>query len=100
MFSNSGSAASCVSKYRPAVPLVVVSSQPVTVSQACLVFGQQGLLVQESDMQDLSQVDTMIARAMQWAQARGMFTPGHRVVVLHGTNTLDTDNTALLKIIE
>lgn len=40
--SDSGEAANLVTKYRPTVPLVVVSSQPPVISQRELHFGQVG----------------------------------------------------------
>ena len=40
VFSDSGEAANMVTKYRPTVPLVVVSSQPPTITQREVYFGQ------------------------------------------------------------
>ncbi len=40
--SDSGEAANLVAKYRPPVPLVVVSAQPPVVSQREVFFGQVG----------------------------------------------------------
>jgi pyruvate kinase len=48
--SDSGEAAAVVTKYRPNVPLVVVTSRATVASNSALRFGQQGLLVSQEEI--------------------------------------------------
>ncbi|GFH12677.1 pyruvate kinase, partial [Haematococcus lacustris] len=97
--SNNGQAAAVVSKYRPAVPLVVVSTRASTLSQCCLTFGQLGFPATESDLADLGGAEALVARVRAWAADQGLYKPEQRVLVMHGTVTLDAEHTALIQMV-
>ncbi|KAF5842974.1 pyruvate kinase [Dunaliella salina] len=99
VFSDDGQAAEVVSKYRPAVPLMVVTSKAPVAFRCSMVFGQVGHLVEAEEMHlEVSKASEVVKRVLCWAEGRGLCKKGQRSTILHGTNELDTSNTALISI--
>jgi len=98
VISDSGEAANVITKYRPSVPLVVVTSKPTVQAQCNLCFGQRGLLVEVEAIQ--GETEPLIKRAVDWARQSGLFTGSQRAAIMHGTDTADTEKSAILNIID
>jgi pyruvate kinase len=100
VFSDGGQAAAVVTKYRPAVPLVVVTSQPHTVSQCCLGFGQVAFEVGQGELDSMTKKDELIKKILAWGLECKLYSAGQRVVMLHGTTCLDAENSALIAMLD
>ena len=114
VISDSGAAADVISKFRPNVPLIVVTSLPNVAAQACLHFGQRGFLVTERDFNMGgsasgalgSKGGLLVNRAIEWAVQQGILvkTPGEmaRVAVMTGYIGADTavDSNAVVSVLE
>ena len=96
--SDDGEAANIVTKYRPNVPLVVVSSQASVAAQCSVNFGQRGLLVDPAAMS--GKAEALVARAVEWAKTQGIYKPG-RIAVMHGGHGgADITDTAMIQIVD
>ena len=91
-----GEAARLVSKYRPRVPCIIVTNNAVLSRQVNLSFGQYALLV--DDLGDISNIDALLGRAVQFARDRGLFTGG-AVVALHGQTEPGTSSKTVTRIL-
>lgn len=106
VFSDSGDMASLITKYRPQVPLLVVSSRAPVVLQCELAFGQFGHLTSEDVMQgDPATLDTALAQALETAKKLRLCPRSSRIAVIHGTSSLDVapdapSNSPMMKILE
>ncbi|GLC61308.1 hypothetical protein PLESTB_001741900 [Pleodorina starrii] len=101
--SDSGEAANIVTKYRPPVPLVVVSSQAPVVAQRELHFGQFGYLAPDSVVHgDVSDVRGLVAGVAAFTQAKGLCGDGTtlRVAVMTGSASMDVVNNAIVQILD
>jgi len=64
-----------------------------------IVFGQVGHLVEPGELQlEVGNASEVVKRVLCWAEGRGLCKKGQRSTILHGTNELDTHNTALMSI--
>ncbi len=77
-------------------PQVSCSKRVITHSH--LVFGQVGFQVNESEM-ELGNADALLSKLVAWAVEQGLCQKGERVLVMHGTVTLDTEKTAQIKVL-
>jgi pyruvate kinase len=114
VISDSGAAANIVSKFRPNVPLIVVTSQPNVAAQACLTFGQKGYLVPERDFNMGGSASgalghkggLLIQGAIEWAIQQGILVKVEgvvsRVACMTGYSSADTatDSNAVVSLIE
>ncbi|GLI64206.1 hypothetical protein VaNZ11_007398 [Volvox africanus] len=101
--SDNGEAANVVTKYRPPVPLVVVSSQQPVVSQRELHFGQFGYLAPASVVHgDVAQVRGLVAGVAAYTQSKGLCGDGTtlRVAVMTGSASMDVAYNAIVQILD
>ncbi|GFR42123.1 hypothetical protein Agub_g2966 [Astrephomene gubernaculifera] len=109
-FSSTGYASRMVSKYRPAVPQIVVTDSAVVARQAAVVFGQYALLV-ESLRGILSSggsmagsmaadVDALLVRAATFAREQGLWDGSGTAILLHGRDTLSADRQPVLRAVD
>lgn len=91
--TTSGSTARLVSQYRPAVPIVGVTTIPETYRQLALIWGVQPCLVSEVGDTE-SMMDTTIAAA----QAMHAVKLGDRVVITAGVPVNSPGTTNLIKV--
>ena len=75
----SGATARRVAMHRPSRPIIAPSPQLSTCRQLALVWGVQPLLVEQ-----FADTDTMIATAVNAAQARGLVEEGDLVIITAG----------------
>lgn len=106
VFSDSGDMASLVTKYRPQVPVLVVTSRESVAMQCELVFGQFARVVGEDAMRAApSTLEGVLGEALTLATQMRLCTPGSKIVVVHGTSSLDVapdspSNSPVIKILE
>jgi pyruvate kinase len=94
--SDGGLAASGVAKYRPPVPVVVVTTSAVTAADSCHSFGLLPHVV--ASMAD--GLATLVAGALQTAERAGAFKPGSGPIVLvHGIGEPCGDEDPMLRLI-
>ncbi|EFJ51783.1 hypothetical protein VOLCADRAFT_120419 [Volvox carteri f. nagariensis] len=101
--SDNGEAANIVTKYRPPVPLVVVSSHQSVVSQREVYFGQVGYLVPETVVHgDIAEVRGLVAGVAAFTQSKGLCGDGTtlRVAVMTGSANMDVVYNAIVQILE
>lgn len=95
--SDSGEAARVVTKYRPSVPVVVITSRPNIAANCALIFGQRGMLIEADALKGTAA--SLTARAVEWAKSQGIYKPG-RIVVMHGgSKGADISNSAMIEIL-
>jgi|LauGreDrversion2_5_1035112.scaffolds.fasta_scaffold106796_1 pyruvate kinase len=95
--SDSGEAARVVTKYRPSVPLIVITSQAAVAANCALNFGQRGMLVEGEALSGAAA--SLTARAVEWAKNQGIYKPG-RIAVMHGgSKKADISNSAMIEIL-
>ena len=114
VISDSGAAANIVSKFRPNVPVIVVTSQPNIAAQACLTFGQKGYLVPERDFNMGGSASgalgrkggLLVQKAVEWAIEQGILVKvdgvAARVACMTGYSSADTatDSNAVVSVVE
>ncbi|PNW83558.1 hypothetical protein CHLRE_05g234700v5 [Chlamydomonas reinhardtii] len=100
--SDTGEAANIVTKYRPPVPVMVVSSQPPVVAQRELCFGQFGYLASDGIVSaPAGDVRDLAADVVADARARGLCGPEpQRVAVMTGSSAMDVVHNAIVQIVE
>ena len=92
-FTFSGSTARMVSRYRPPVPIIAVSTKESIVKKLILNWGVFSL---QSD--ELSSTDDMINRSRQLALKTGLVKSGDKIVVTAGIPFKISGTTNLLKV--
>jgi len=92
-FTFSGSTARMVSRYRPPVPIIAVSTKESIVKKLILNWGVFSL---QSD--ELSSTDDMINRSRQLALKTGLVKAGDKIVVTAGIPFKISGTTNLLKV--
>ncbi len=93
VFTQSGSSARLVSKYRPRVPVYAFSPQPEVLSRAALYWGVVPIW-----MPRVQSTDRMVEGAARLLRARGVVEPGDLIAVLAGTPISRRGTTNLLKV--
>jgi pyruvate kinase len=92
VFSELGYRANLASKYRPAVPIVVVTSLDHVARHTNTVFGQYAFKIPEAANPETETYWT--ARALLFAQEHNLCHPGAKVVIIGGlagaTNTVSS----------
>lgn len=84
VFSESGKMARLAAKYRPCVPLLVVTSNAALARRCSALFACHALLLDEP-MQDRGAVFSTLKRSLKHGVAAGLCVPGKEVVVLAST---------------
>lgn len=95
-FTESGDSARLVSKARPRMPIVAFSPQEGTVRKAALLWG-----VVPSHIAQLTDADELVDRATGHLLARGLASPGDRLVVVFGApfGVRGTINTIRVRVV-
>jgi pyruvate kinase len=88
----SGTTARLISRFRPAMPVIAVTSKEETEKRLCLSWGVFPLLIEE-----LKNVDQMLEVVKMMAAERGHLTSGDRLVITAGTPLGTTGATNLIK---
>ncbi len=88
----SGTTARLISRFRPAMPVIAVTSKEETEKRLCLSWGVFPLLIEE-----LKNVDQMLEVVKMMAVERGHLTSGDRLVITAGTPLGTTGATNLIK---
>jgi pyruvate kinase len=93
VFTQSGSSARLVSKYRPRVPVYAFSPLPQILSRTALYWG-----VIPVGMPQVQSTDRMVEGANRLLRARGVVEPGDLIAVVAGTPLARRGTTNLLKV--
>ena len=94
--SESGNTSQMISKYKPQVPVVVITSDAHTAADTALMFAQYAHVAPAP----LGDVADIVRDAVAAAGAKGVFTPGTGPIVLvHGVAEPDADNNPMLRVI-
>jgi len=83
VIDDEGTASRLVSKYRPSVPIVVVTTDAAQARQSKFHFGLYPLVVPEGSMAEASQTEGLINQAIAHAKAAGLYVDGP-VAILTG----------------
>ena len=95
--SDSGSAAAGIAKYRPPVPVVVVTTSRTTATDACYTYGLLPHVVESMNVG----VEALVASALQAAVAAGACAPGAGpIVLLHGIGEPCGDEDPMMRVLE
>ncbi|KAG2439977.1 hypothetical protein HXX76_004095 [Chlamydomonas incerta] len=96
-----------VSKYRPAVPQIVVTDSLHVANQASVHFGQYALLVDNVDFSKwpadhslTAMVDELVAQAALFAQDKGLWAGQGTAILLHGRDDLSADSQPVLRAVD
>jgi len=95
VFTNSGSSAILVSKYRPQCPILAVSASDTSAKQIMISRGIFNLLVGS-----LIGAESLLDKVMREAKARGLVSKGDFVIVTTGVNEGLEGSTNLLKVLQ
>ncbi|KAG2495346.1 hypothetical protein HYH03_006615 [Edaphochlamys debaryana] len=101
--TSEGFPARMVSKYRPAMPQIVITDKEWVANQAAIVFGQYPLLVESLDKPGSSvaaAVDDLIVRAATFAEANGLWNGQGTAIVLHGRDALPADGQPVMRAVD
>ncbi len=80
VYTLSGKTALLLSKMRPAIPIIALSSSPVTVGRLTLAFGVFPQLIE-----DAGDTDAMLAAGGDLVIRRGLLARGTKIIVLSGS---------------
>ena len=95
VFTNSGSSAILVSKYRPQCPILAVSASDTSAKQIMISRGIFNLLVGS-----LIGAESLLEKVMTEAKNRGLVVKGDHVIVTTGVNEGLEGSTNLLKVLK
>lgn len=84
VFSEGGKMARLAAKYRPCVPLLVVTSNAALARRCSALFACQAMLLAEP-MRDRAEIFGTLKRALKHGVEAGLCVPGKEVVVLAST---------------
>ena len=93
VFTQSGSSARLVSKYRPRVPVFAFSPLPHILRRTALYWG-----VEPIHMPHVKSTDRMVEGADHLLRVRGVVRPGDLIAVIAGTPIARRGTTNLLKV--
>eukprot|EP00798_Chlamydomonas_sp_ICE-L_P012268 gene12268-15414_t len=97
--TTKGNAARLISKYRPPVPVLVVTNNERAVRQCAPVFALHPYLVQDMPTaRDDIDFEIMIEKAMIYALEIGLCLPGKEAVVVHGCVQADAETVPMVTI--
>ena len=92
-FTQSGSTAMRISKYRPSVPIIALSPNKDILGQLLLYWGVQPVKITEPDS-----VDELFALGAHQAREMGLSKPGDTIVISAGIPIGETGTTNMLKV--
>jgi pyruvate kinase len=93
VFTQSGSSARLISKYRPRVPIYAFSPLPEITRRTALYWGVHPVL-----MPPVQSTDRMVEEASSWLRRSGVVEPGAVIAVIAGTPISRRGTTNLLKL--
>ena len=95
VISELGVAAQMISKYKPSVPIMVITSDTHTAADTAFMYAQVPHCVPQ-----LGDVNTMLRGAVEAAAAAGKYTAGTGPLVLvHGMTEADADRNPMMRIV-
>ncbi|KAF6260137.1 hypothetical protein COO60DRAFT_923680 [Scenedesmus sp. NREL 46B-D3] len=95
VLSATGQAPRLITKYRPFVPQVVVTNNPVVLREASMHFGQYGMQVAQ-----LEDAGKLALQAMDWAHAKKLWDGVGPVLVVSGHYEANADMMPTLRVID
>ena len=90
VFSENGSAACLTAKYRPSVPVLVLSTSPSVLRHTNTTFSLQPYLLKEAATPET--FESVLGSALKYAVETGLCPSGKEVVVLSGAKKPDADS--------
>ncbi|PNH03911.1 Pyruvate kinase, partial [Tetrabaena socialis] len=102
--TSGGYTSRMVSKYRPAVPQIVVTDSVWVANQAAVQFGQYAVLVESLEGAGAtgaaSLVDELIAKAATFAKENGLWNGVGTAIVLHSHDQLSAGGVPALRAVD
>ena len=95
VFTNYGRSSRLVSKYKPPVPVLLVTPNARTARQHASRFACYPMVVESDGAID--KLDYLLRDALEYAQKHQLCPDGSEVVVAHGTNEVWTDVNAVVE---
>ncbi|GIL77051.1 hypothetical protein Vretimale_3233 [Volvox reticuliferus] len=103
-FTSGGYASRMASKYRPAVPQIIVTDNEAVANQASVVFGQYALLVNSLKPVEGSSLaadgNELVIQAATFAREQGLWNGVGTAILLHGRDTLSADKQPVLRAVD
>ena len=94
-FTQSGSTARLIAKFRPSVPLIAFSPIQAVVNYLCLSWGVLPILIEEQ-----KSVDGLLAFAPDYLKREGIVSLGDTVVITAGVPVGSSGKTNMIKVVE
>ncbi|MFA7129336.1 MAG: pyruvate kinase alpha/beta domain-containing protein, partial [Sphaerochaeta sp.] len=94
-FTQSGSTARLIAKFRPSVPLIAFSPIQEVVNYLCLSWGVLPILIEEQ-----KSVDSLLAFAPDYLKQEGFVAQGDTVVITAGVPVGSSGKTNMIKVVE
>jgi len=90
VFSEGGKTARLVAKYRPAVPVLLVTSGAVLARSMAGTYGIYPMVL-DAAPQSIDEIPGLVDKAMEYAVAKGLCMPGKEVLVLQSSANIAED---------
>ncbi|MGE4453069.1 MAG: pyruvate kinase [Sphaerochaeta sp.] len=94
-FTQTGSTARLIAKFRPSVPIIAFSPLEYVVSYLALSWGVTPILIEQ-----LESVDELLAYAPTYLQEQGLVKKGDTVVITAGVPVGSSGKTNMIKVVE
>ncbi|MBJ2355359.1 pyruvate kinase alpha/beta domain-containing protein, partial [Sphaerochaeta sp. S2] len=94
-FTQTGSTARLIAKFRPSVPIIAFSPLPEVVTYLALSWGVTPILIDQ-----LASVDELLAYAPEYLIKQGMVKQGDAVVITAGVPVGSSGKTNMIKVVE
>ena len=94
-FTQTGSTARLIAKFRPSVPIIAFSPLPEVVTYLALSWGVTPILIDQ-----LASVDELLAYAPEYLIKHGMVKQGDTVVITAGVPVGSSGKTNMIKVVE
>ncbi len=94
-FTQSGSTARMIAKYRPGSGILGISPRTDIMHRMCLYWGVEPLV-----MDEINNVDELIQRLERLLVDRNLAAPGDNLIILTGAPIVEKGNTSLMKLHE
>ncbi len=94
-FTQTGSTARLIAKFRPSVPIIAFSPLEYVVSYLALSWGVTPILIAQ-----LESVDELLAYAPAYLQEQGLVKKGDTVVITAGVPVGSSGKTNMIKVVE
>ena len=94
-FTQTGSTARLIAKFRPSVPIIAFSPLPEVVTYLAMSWGVTPILIDQ-----LASVDELLAYAPTYLQKQGLVQQGDTVVITAGVPVGSSGKTNMIKVVE